>query len=564
MALLELNGINIDGEKIVGKMMSEINNAKAQMGQFAGAKFDAEKGFSAFDGSGSAAASEFLISAGDNMVRLAHAGEDYRRALSEIEPVLQGIAKASGTDVELIKEKYRLTERLIGLTAGFSNLKGMEELSLILAEIDNAPDSKDIRIDAQDQAAVDARREMGGKVENWNKDEGTATLSFESAEAMAKANEAFTELGMFMARNPEARLNLNTDAFDQKHYDALYKLGIIDAATPEAAADIDLTQLDAKQLVALTTLAKIDGEKPTPKISADATRLMAEAKTADDRLNAIRGKTVPIDADAGPFNKVIEGVKSALASLAKATVNVGLSLTGKQPGGGEEGHASGGRLPGYASGGRHTGYRLPLVGPGTNEVDGFTGLDEYGNPIARVDAGEWIINARSSEDYDRELAEINAGTFPKLPGYAAGGKPGGKPAPEKIGGDIGAAFSAIMPNLGGDAFAPLLDAWGTTQADLQVEWANFQDIAASTWKSVADDTSAQWQGIGDNMEGIWDTTSSALTSGFAEFQAFSDSTWGSLSNVMGKTYQGASTTLQSITSGQIFPMLTNLQGMVGQ
>ena len=564
MALLELNGINIDGEKIVGKMMSEINNAKAQMGQFAGAKFDAEKGFSAFDGSGSAAASEFLISAGDNMVRLAHAGEDYRRALSEIEPVLQGIAKASGTDVELIKEKYRLTERLLGLTAGFSNLKGMEELSLILAEIDNAPDSKEIRIDVKDQAAVDALREMGGKVENWNKDEGTATLSFESDEAMAKANEAFTELGMFMARNPEARLNLNTDAFDQKHYDALYKLGIIDAATPEAAADIDLTQLDAKQLVALTTLAKIDGEKPTPKISADATRLMAEAKTADDRLNQIRGKTVPIDADAGPFNKVIEGVKSALASLAKATVNVGLSLTGKQSGGGEEGHASGGRLPGYAGGGRHTGYRLPLVGPGTNEVDGFTGLDEYGNPIARVDAGEWIINARSSEDYDRELAAINAGTFPKLPGYAAGGKPGGKPAPEKIGGDIGAAFSAIMPNLGGDAFAPLLDAWGTTQADLQVEWANFQDIAASTWKSVADDTSTQWQGIGDNMEGIWDTTSNALTSGFADFQAFSNSTWGSLSNVMGTTYQGASTTLQSITSGQIFPMLTNLQGMVGQ
>src|SRR5699024_11453842 len=113
-----------------------------------------------------------------------------------------------------------------------------------------------------------------------------------------------------------------------------------------------------------------------PKVAADARRLMAEARTVDDRLHAIRGKAGPIDADGGPFNKVIEGVKSALASLAKATVNVGLSLTGKQPGGGEEGHASGGRLPGYASGGRHTGYRLPLVGPGTNEVDGVTGLDE--------------------------------------------------------------------------------------------------------------------------------------------------------------------------------------------
>lgn len=563
MALLELNGINIDGEKIVGKMMSEIDNAKAQMGQFAGAKFDAEKGFSAFDGGGSAAASEFLISAGDNMVRLAHAGEDYRRALAEIEPVLQGIAKASGTDVELIKEKYRLTERLVGLTAGLSNLKGMEEISLVLAQIDNAPDSKNIEINVKDQAAVDALEAMGGKVENWNRVEGTATLSFESDEAMAKANEAFTELGMFMAHNPEARLNLNTDAFDQKHYDALHKLGIIDEATPEAAADIDLTQLDAKQLVALTTLAKIDGERPEPKISADAKRLLAEARTADDRLKEIRDKKVSIDADAGPFHKVMDGVKKALA-IARNPVVFAVSAVSNKMNGDEKGHAAGGRLPGYAGGGRHTGYRLPLVGPGTNEVDGFTGIDENGNPIARVDAGEWIINARSSEDYDRELAAINAGTFPKLPGYAAGGKHGDKPAPVKLGGDIGATLGAIMPNLGGDAFAPLLDAWGTTQADLQGEWANFQGIAASTWKTIADDASTQWQGIGNNMEGIWDTTSAALTSGFTEFQAFSDSTWGSLSEVMGRTYQAASTTLQSITTGQISPMLTNLQGMVGQ
>jgi len=42
--------------------------------------------------------------------------------------------------------------------------------------------------------------------------------------------------------------------------------------------------------------------------------------------------------------------------------------------------------------------------------------------LARVDAGEWIINGRSSSTYNRELAAINAGTFPKLPGYANGGR----------------------------------------------------------------------------------------------------------------------------------------------
>ena len=569
MALLEMNGIDIDGEKIVGKMMSEINNAKAQMGQFAGAKFDAEKGFSAFDGSGSAAASEFLISAGDNMVRMANAGEDYRRALSELEPILQGIAEASGTDVNLIKEKYRLTERLVGITAGLSNLKGMEELTTTLALIENAPSHKDIEINVKDQAAVDALEAMGAKVEDWNRDTGEAKLTFDSEEAMNDARNAFAELASFMADNPEAKLDLNTDAFDQKHYDALYALGIIDSATGEAAADIDITELDAKQLIAMLKLVDLANEKPKPIADADIEKLKTEAGNARRELRNIPDKSVKVDANDESFWTKVGKIGRWVADVFTIDMSTPIPKAVRETnptgrGGGSSGWATGGRLPGYASGGRHTGYRLPLVGPGTNEVDGFTGLDEYGNPIARVDAGEWIINARSSEDYDRELAEINAGTFPKLPGYAVGGKPGGKPAPEKIGGDIGAAFSAIMPNLGGDAFAPLLDAWGTTQADLQGEWVNFQGIAASTWNAIADDASIQWQGIGDNMEGIWDTTSAALTSGFAEFQAFSDSTWGSLSNVMGQTYQAASNTLQSITSGQIFPMLTNLQGMVGQ
>ncbi|MDQ1201089.1 phage tail tape measure protein [Rhodococcus sp. SORGH_AS_0303] len=72
-------------------------------------------------------------------------------------------------------------------------------------------------------------------------------------------------------------------------------------------------------------------------------------------------------------------------------------------------------------GGRAHGGRLPLTGPGTGVTDGILGVTGAGMPIARVDAGEWVINGNSSAKYDRELAAINAGTFPKLPGYAGGG-----------------------------------------------------------------------------------------------------------------------------------------------
>lgn len=81
------------------------------------------------------------------------------------------------------------------------------------------------------------------------------------------------------------------------------------------------------------------------------------------------------------------------------------------------GVATGGRIPGFSDGGQ-----LPTSGPGTDTVDGIVGISAMGTPVARVDAGEWIINRRSSDRYNRTLAAINAGTFPTLPGYAAGGQ----------------------------------------------------------------------------------------------------------------------------------------------
>lgn len=82
-------------------------------------------------------------------------------------------------------------------------------------------------------------------------------------------------------------------------------------------------------------------------------------------------------------------------------------------------NATGGRLPGYTDGGQ-----LPTKGPGTEITDGFLAVDSVGMPRARVDAGEWIVNRGSSDRYNRELAAINAGTFPKFPGYANGARAG--------------------------------------------------------------------------------------------------------------------------------------------
>jgi hypothetical protein len=73
-----------------------------------------------------------------------------------------------------------------------------------------------------------------------------------------------------------------------------------------------------------------------------------------------------------------------------------------------------------------------------------------GVPLARVDAGEWIINRGSSDRYNRELAAINAGTFPKLPGYAMGGR-------EFSARSLGyAPYSAAGPGLSGASFGDVI------------------------------------------------------------------------------------------------------------
>ncbi|QRI79053.1 phage tail tape measure protein [Rhodococcus sp. PSBB066] len=74
-------------------------------------------------------------------------------------------------------------------------------------------------------------------------------------------------------------------------------------------------------------------------------------------------------------------------------------------------------LPGNAVGGK-----LPTTGPGTEVTDGIFAIGPNGLPMARVNGGEWVVNDAMSDRYDRELAMINAGTFPKLPGFETGGR----------------------------------------------------------------------------------------------------------------------------------------------
>lgn len=137
---------------------------------------------------------------------------------------------------------------------------------------------------------------------------------------------------------------------------------------------------------------------------SDEAKRMAEATTGE--LNKIDNRTVR--------TYTVNEIKT-ISIEQRATLR---DLNGDASGSGRPGLARGGRvrdaIPGAAGG------KVPGRAPSNLSVDNVLATVN-GKPLA-VQSEEWIINGRSSKRYDRELAAINAGTFPKMPGYAGGGR----------------------------------------------------------------------------------------------------------------------------------------------
>lgn len=172
-------------------------------------------------------------------------------------------------------------------------------------------------------------------------------------------------------------------------------------------------------------IVNIDGVERTVWVDDNGTVYSTQGE-----INGIRGKDVTITADAATNSaeRDLNHTARNRTSYVTQTVSIKRRITesirqiDNGPITGQFGRAKGGRvgLPGLADGGR-----IPATGLGTDKV---MGIDALGTPIVRVDDREWVINRGSSDRYDRELAMINAGTFPKLPGFADGGRPGGAAA----------------------------------------------------------------------------------------------------------------------------------------
>ncbi|MCZ9635161.1 tape measure protein [Rhodococcus sp. BH5] len=234
-------------------------------------------------------------------------------------------------------------------------------------------------------------------------------------EVVAKTEGALNNLDAAAAKALElsefrATLNIDakTDSFDIKAEQTEGMVNFISGLELKPGADIDMTQFEGKRQLTVEQLSELSTKTANPQAILDGLRkFLTDSAEAKRALDALQNKSVTVS-----FNAIYSTAQQHGAFSSEAAAEMLRQ---------QRGYAIGGRIPAFAGGGK-----LPTTGPGTDTVDGILGVDSNGIPTARVNRGEWVINDRSSERYHRELASINAGTFPKLPGYETGGVVGSR------------------------------------------------------------------------------------------------------------------------------------------
>ena len=466
IAFMELAGIELSATEASAELTRVLERTSGQMEQMAGATVGVNGAFDTTTSAG-AAAHEAIMNIGDAMQRSVSSGNDVNQVFSQSEADLRAIADAANMtedEYQALLAAYGLTPEQLVTVAEVQDdaaLASMTQLQTAFKGFEGEPMTKSLKVDD-----ADARRkleEMGFKLANLDEETGIVDITVDDQDAIDKLNRflmeempkvdgqtaeahAFLEAdGLFATNNlaiaqlatldlkrPTPLANMDVSRLSAAQIQAMQEVGLLDGQTPTPDAYLNIDQLTAEQQAALAKVFNLDAQEPTPWADMTKEQLDAKGEDALRKLGEI-DQTRPnplVNAQTSAAMEKLGGVRRLLDSLKDK--NIFVNIFRRNHG---DGNAAGGRFarggryrfPAYADGDRHDGYRLPTSGPGTHTTDGFLAFDQDGMPAARLDAGEWIINGRSSEKYNKELKAINAGTFPKLPGYNTGGRAGEKP-----------------------------------------------------------------------------------------------------------------------------------------
>ncbi|EOM77900.1 hypothetical protein DW322_08860 [Rhodococcus rhodnii] len=357
---------------------------------------------------------ESLMQLGEAFFVSRNAGNDSATAYGQIRPALEQLAETYQLPIEKLEELTRqwgLAPRELDLSisvaGGDEAWRAVTDLQLRLEQLPDDGTPKTVSMYVEDEQARQAIANLGFDVQQIGDNPATVEVTANNTLALIAMDQvrgAVAGLDISIA-NP--KIGADTTFFRLEDQNVRNMLAGIDmtSVAPEVGAVIDgfLSGRD----ITLAELSQIDLSTAEPDVRLLIEQALSQSRVVNEAIDhTARERTATIT------------VRDQWDPAARAAHFGSADIQGP-----------------FATGGR-----LSKTGPGSDRTDGILGVASSGMPIARVDAGEWIINGRSSDRYDRELAAINAGTFPKLPGYESGGVVGAGDLLDFVSGRTGGSY----------------------------------------------------------------------------------------------------------------------------
>lgn len=358
-----------------------------------------------------------LIGFRDELGNVAASGGDMASAWEQTQGALTKLGEHFGLSSEQVRDlasSMGLMPPVIETLVSIKDDEAKKSLAEVWVQSKELSESlgqpKEFQV-ADVEKTTDDLKALGFQVEVINKETGQIKVTAQTEEALSKLDTVMTST----AKVDQLQAGVTIDVEDEK-----FRLGIadyekltteLDGTEISAKARFDIEELLQGKETSLAELRALSEEVADPQAKLVLDQLIEDKKTALNNLNEVAQKKTEakISANNDQLKTTVTESKGLLDGIPKTKV---ISLLMRKTWDKITGNADGG-IAGYAAGGR-----LPVTGPGTDQVDGILGVDAAGMPVARVDAGEWVINRRSSERYHDILRQINEGTFPAL---AAGG-----------------------------------------------------------------------------------------------------------------------------------------------
>lgn len=415
----------MDAAEAVDQLVDSVQQLEVPAEEMGAALFNADGSLSTTNASARELYDQFST-LHDKMMNVAVNGGDVQGVFdTQISPAVDALAEKFGLSAEQaqsLKEQFSLMPEEVKTVVNVNSEGVSGDLAKVYAQLYALEDGQTIEVPLVGDQAMAVLDEIGIKARdlgNGQTMELTATTD-EAEEKLSQVSQLMAEIG----ETPVSpTVFMDTTELQVSADQAKGILEALNIENPSPQAKLIIDDLLNGKGIAQGELDALGAMSPTPKADLNKQLLDNGVSMSNQALDQLGVKRVDptIGVNNEPARRGINDVTSWLANIKDKVVNI---FTNRQDSGSfRGGRFADGGVVGLAHGGTVgavTGYRLPKSGPGTSEVDGFQGVDVQGRPTARVDAGEWVINRRSSERSHNLLSAINQGRISDRDASAAG------------------------------------------------------------------------------------------------------------------------------------------------